>query len=62
MCVLAFFPVAVVPLWQLLQFVADVNTAWLGLVASQSVVLVWQFSQVPVIDACVVVEGLPVTA
>lgn len=41
----AGFPVAALPLWQLLQLVATVKVLWSTLAPVQVVVLRWQFSQ-----------------
>ena len=41
----AGLPVALLPLWQLLQLVATVNVLWSTLAPVQLVVLRWQFSQ-----------------
>jgi hypothetical protein len=41
-------PVAALPLWQLEQLVAEVNALWSGLDAVQLLVVLWQFSQLPV--------------
>jgi hypothetical protein len=47
MCV-PVLPVAALPLWQLEQLVAEVNAVWSGLDAVQLLVVLWQFSQLPV--------------
>ena len=40
----AFLPLALLPLWQLLHTVAAVKVAWSTLAPSQVVVVRWQFS------------------
>jgi len=47
---LALLPVALVPLWQLVQVVAEVNVLWSALAPVQIVVDLWQLSQLAVVD------------
>jgi hypothetical protein len=46
---LAFFPVALVPLWQLAQLVALVKVLWSALAPLQDVFDLWQLSQPAVV-------------
>ena len=58
---LLFLPVALVPLWQLVQVVAVVNVLWSTFAPLQVVVVLWQLSQLPVTVACTAVAGLLVS-
>jgi hypothetical protein len=58
MCV-AFLPLALLPLWQLLQTVAAVKVLWSTLAPVQVVVPLWQVSHV-VWPACVALLGFSV--
>jgi hypothetical protein len=53
--------VALLPLWQLPQLVAIVKVLWSTFAPDQVLEDLWQFSQLPVTDACVAVAGLPVS-
>ncbi|PKO62109.1 MAG: hypothetical protein CVU24_05645 [Betaproteobacteria bacterium HGW-Betaproteobacteria-18] len=44
-----FLPVALLPLWQLVQLVAGVKLPWSTLLAGSQAVVLWQLSQ----EACV---------
>jgi hypothetical protein len=44
MCVAAL-PTAALPLWHVVQLVAEVNRLWSGLAPTQDAVDLWQFSQ-----------------
>ena len=55
---LTVLPVAVVPLWQVEQTVAAVNTEWSTFVPSQVVVDLWQVSQLA--EVCKWLPLLPV--
>jgi hypothetical protein len=57
----AFLPVALVPLWQLVQVVAVVKVLWSTLAPLQVEVVLWQLSQLPVTVACTAVAGLLVS-
>ena len=48
----AFLPVALVPLWQLVQVVAVVKVLWSALAPLQVEVVLWQLSQLAVVDRC----------
>jgi hypothetical protein len=56
-----FCPMVGLLLWQVLQLVAAVNSAWLGFTPIQTDVETWQLSQLPVTVLWVVLAGLPVT-
>jgi hypothetical protein len=58
MCVPAL-PVAELPLWHVVQLVADVNKVWSGLAPPHVAVDLWQFSQT-VWPLWMAVAGLPV--
>ncbi len=47
---LALLPVALVPLWQLVQVVAVVNVLWSALAPVHVVLDLWQLSQLAVVD------------
>ena len=49
---LAVLPVALLPLWQLVQVVALVNVLWSALAPVQVVLDLWQLSQLAVVDRC----------
>ena len=49
---LALLPVALVPLWQLVQVVAEVNVLWSALAPVHVVLDLWQLSQLAVVDRC----------
>ena len=47
---MALLPVALVPLWQLVQVVAEVNVLWSALAPVHVVLDLWQLSQLAVVE------------